>query len=113
MGNTSVQLANVRRALTGVESPTSTLTSKFQTIGFEQLNTTTSVWSAVASEYTNIRTGVAPEPQYRVVVTAQNGSKAYYPIVFEARKTDVSFTYAQFSEVSVAGLTTQNVIISK
>ncbi len=111
-GNVSVQLAQVRRALTGVESPANVLTPKFQTIGFEQLNTTTGVWSAVPTEYTNIRTNVAPEPQYRVVVTAQNGTKAYYPIVFEARKTAVTFTYAQYSEVPVAGLTTQNVIIS-
>ena len=111
-GNVSVQLAQVRRALTGVEYPFSELTRKFQTIGFEQLNTVSGEWSAVETENTNIRTGVAQEPQYRVVVTAQNGTKAYYPIVVEARKTAVNFTYAQYSDVPVVGLTTQKVIMS-
>lgn len=110
-GNTSVQLADVRAALTG-STTTTVKTAKFQTIGFEVLNTTTGVWSAQAAEYTAIRTAVDPQPQYRVVLTAQNGSKAYYQITVDAKKVDVSFTYDQYSEVPITGLATQKVILN-
>ena len=110
-GSQIVTLQNIRQALTGATA-SSVLTSKFQSVSFELYNTTTQAWVAQAGEAVAVRVAVDPQPQYQVVLTAQNGTKTTYPIVVESKKTDVSFTFAQYSEVPVTGLTTQNVIIS-
>ena len=110
-GNTSVRLVDVREALTG-STNTTIKTAKFQTVKFQQLNTTTGVWGDVSGEYTDIRTTLATQPQYRVELLAQNGSKAYYQIVVDAKKVDVSFTYDPYSQVPITGLTTQKVILN-
>lgn len=109
-GNTIVTLANIRQALTN-STQQDVLTPKYQTIGFEQQNTTTGVWTAVAGEFAAVRT-VDPQPVYRLVVTAQSGVKAYYPITVQPKSTSVAFTFAQYSDVPVVGLTTQKVIMS-
>ena len=74
-GNLSVQLVNVREALTGSIQP-SVLTPLFQKVTFQVLDTTDGSWSNVTSEYVNINMkAVAPAvvPQYRALVQAQDG----------------------------------------
>jgi hypothetical protein len=105
-GNVSVQLVNVRQALTGSIQP-SVLTPLFQKVTFQVL--TDGEWSNVTSEYVNINTkAVAPavEPQYRALVQAQDGiAKAYYNITFDPKANVTAFAYDTYGP-------TQRVIVT-
>ena len=90
-------------------------TDAFQKISFEVLNTTAGTWSAVTSEYVNINTkAVAPavEPQYRVVVEAQDGTKVPYTISFNGKVAVGTFAYDTYSLTPILGTPTQKVIVS-
>lgn len=114
-GNLSVQLVNVREALTGSIQP-SVLTPLFQKVTFQVLDTTDGSWSNVTSEYVNINTkAVAPavEPQYRALVQAQDGiAEVPYYITFEAKANDTSFAYDTYSLTPIPGTPTQRVIVT-
>lgn len=113
-GNLSVQLINVRAALTG-STQASVLTARFQSIRFEVLNTTLGTWSTVTSEYSNINTkAVSPavEPQYRAVVVAQDGTEVPYTISFNAKVSDGSFTVDTYSLTPITGIDTQKIILT-
>lgn len=107
-GNLSVQLVNVRQALTGSTQP-SVLTPLFQKVTFQVLDTTDGSWSNVTNEYVNINTkAVAPavEPQYRALVQAQDGiAEAFYTITFEPKADDTTFAYDTYGP-------TQRVIVT-
>ena len=112
-GNLSVQLVNVREALTGSIQP-SVLTPLFQKVTFQVL--TAGTWSNVTSEYVNINTkAVAPavEPQYRALVQAQDGSAGVpYTITFEAKANVTTFAYDTYSLTPIPGTPTQRVIVT-
>lgn len=96
-GNLSVQLVNVRQALTGSTQP-SVLTPLFQKVTFQVYDTTAGTWSNVTSEYVNINTkAVAPalEPQYRALVQAQDDGIAAvdYAITFDDKVKDTELKY--------------------
>jgi hypothetical protein len=111
-GNLSVQLVNVREALTGSIQP-SVLTPLFQKVTFQVL--TDGSWSNVTSEYVNINTkAVAPdvEPQYRALVQAQDGiAEAHYNITFDPKADDITFAYDTYSLTPILGTPTQRVIV--
>lgn len=112
-GNLSVQLVNVREALTGSIQP-SVLTPLFQKVTFQVL--TDGSWSNVTSEYVNINTkAVAPavEPQYRALVQAQDGiAEAHYNITFDPKADDTTFAHDTYSLTPIPGTPTQRVIVT-
>jgi hypothetical protein len=114
-GNVSVQLVNVRQALTGSIQP-SVLTPLFQKVTFQVLDATAGTWSNVTLEYVNINTkAVAPnvEPQYRALVQAQDGiAEAYYNITFDPKADDTTFAHDTYSLTPIPGTPTQRVIVT-
>ena len=92
-GNLSVQLVNVRQALTGSTQP-SVLTPLFQKVTFQVL--TDGSWSNVTSEYVNINTKAvdpAEEPKYRALVQAQDDGIAEALLLLSNKAKDTNSSH--------------------